>query len=74
MTPRQLRIIELRGKLMGYLSAAERDKLMEELGRLVKAEAVVRLPGASMGADMETAIAREDGIPVFDGVEAFLAR
>jgi len=40
MTPRQLRIIELRGKLLGWLSAAERDKLTEELGRLVKAEAV----------------------------------
>jgi len=39
MTARQLRIIELRGQLMGWLKQAERDKLLEELARLVKAEA-----------------------------------
>ena len=39
MTARQLRIIELRGKLMGWLSAKERDRLLAELARLVKAEA-----------------------------------
>ena len=32
--------------------------------------AVVRLPGASTGADMETRLARKNGIPVFDSVEA----
>jgi len=40
MTARQLRIIELRAKLMGYLPAAERDRLTDELARLVRAEAV----------------------------------
>jgi len=50
------------------------DWMRVDLAWLPFAEAVVRLPGESVGADMETAIAREDGIPVFDGVEAFLAR
>ena len=50
------------------------DWMRVDLAWLPFAEAVVRLPGASVGADMETVIAREDGIPVFDGVEAFLAR
>ena len=40
MTPRQLRILELRVKLRGWLSAPERDRLLTELARLVKAEAV----------------------------------
>ena len=40
MTARQLRIIELRAKLRGWLAADERDRLLAELARLVKAEAV----------------------------------
>ena len=39
MSPRQLRIIELRGKLRGWLPAKERDRLLAELARLVRAEA-----------------------------------
>lgn len=34
---------------------------------------LVRLPGESAGADREVAFARERGIPVFFGVDAFLA-
>lgn len=36
-------------------------------------QAVVRLPGASIGADMEVSHARSLGIPVFAGVEEFLS-
>ena len=39
---------------------------------LRQCEALVRLPGASKGADMEVADAVKVGIPVFLSVEAFL--
>ena len=35
-------------------------------------EALVRLPGESPGADREVAEARRLGLPVFEGVDAFL--
>ncbi len=38
-----------------------------------KADAVLRLPGISRGADLETAMARECGIPVFGSVEEVVA-
>lgn len=38
-----------------------------------RCDALVRLPGESSGADREAALARELGIPVFDGVDAALA-
>ena len=44
MTPRQLRIIELRVKLRGWLPAKERDRLLAELARLVRAETALWLP------------------------------
>jgi len=49
------------------------DWMRIDLAWLPFAEAVVRLPGKSKGADVETASARSRGRPVFDGVEAFLA-
>ena len=33
------------------------------------ADAVLRLPGLSKGADMETALARNKGVPVFYSIE-----
>ena len=50
-----------------------KDWMRIDLAWLPYAEAVVRLPGESTGADVETASARSRGRPVFDGVEAFLA-
>ena len=35
-------------------------------------DALVRMPGESTGADLEVEQARNLGIPVFDGVDAFL--
>jgi hypothetical protein len=49
------------------------DWIGADLPWVAAADAVLRLPGESTGADMETAHARERGIPVFDSVEALLA-
>lgn len=38
-----------------------------------RCDALVRLPGRSSGADREVFVAGKLGIPVFDGVDAFLA-
>lgn len=38
-----------------------------------RCDAVVRLPGLSVGADLETAEARERGLPVFASVEEAVA-
>lgn len=38
-----------------------------------RCQALIRLPGASVGADQEVAWAREFGLPVFADVDAFLA-
>lgn len=49
------------------------DWLDTDLAWVGVAEAVLRLPGESTGADVETAHARALGIPVFDSVEAVVA-
>jgi nucleoside 2-deoxyribosyltransferase len=41
---------------------------------LSKCDAVVRLPGESSGADREVGYAKRLGLPVFNGVDAFLQR
>lgn len=38
------------------------------------ADAVLRLPGESVGADKEVALAKELGIPVYESIEELLAR
>ncbi len=48
------------------------DWLRLDLAWLEKCDCLIRLPGESSGADREAARARELGLPVFDGVEAFL--
>ena len=43
-----------------------------DLAWLKVAEALVRIPGESVGADREVAVANRRGIPTFFSVEAFL--
>ena len=43
-----------------------------DTGWVLSCDSVVRLPGDSLGADREVAIARENKIPVYFGVQAFL--
>lgn len=50
------------------------DWMRLDLDWLPVCDAVVRLPGNSRGADMETSAARDYNIPVFDSVAAFLAK
>lgn len=45
------------------------DWLNIDFSWLVKADAVLRLPGDSDGADLECALAKAKNIPVFDSVE-----
>lgn len=49
------------------------DWLRVDLDWVACADAVLRLPGESTGADQETAFARGRGIPVFDSEAALLA-
>lgn len=39
---------------------------------LTACDALVRLPGESVGADIEVDVARRQGIPVYEGTAAFL--
>lgn len=41
---------------------------------LAVCDALVRLPGYSPGADREVALAKQRGVPVYEGVQAFLER
>jgi len=45
-----------------------------DLAWVAVAEALVRLPGESSGADREVALAEQLGIPVFASVEGFLLK
>jgi hypothetical protein len=49
------------------------DWIGADLPWVAVADAVLRLPGESTGADMETAHAREHGIPVFTSVAELVA-
>ena len=50
--------------------AAQGDVMYETAARLLQhCDAVLRLPGASAGADNDVAIARERGLPVYHRVE-----
>jgi len=51
-----------------------KDWMRVDLAWLPCAEAVVRLPGESAGANIEYTEAVRQGIPTFKSVEAFLAR
>jgi hypothetical protein len=46
--------------------------MAQDLAWVGNADAVLRLPGESSGADREVAHARKNGIPVFDSVEALV--
>lgn len=49
------------------------DWMRIDLAWLAAADAVLRLPGESSGADRETALADELGIPVFHDLDELLA-
>lgn len=48
------------------------DWMRIDLAWLEAADALLRLPGASSGADREVALAESRGIPVFHDIEALL--
>lgn len=50
------------------------DWLALDLEWLAVCDCLVRLPGESPGADREVAEARRLGLPVYEGVEAFVGR
>ncbi len=52
--------------------ASYEDFMRLDLALLERSDAVLRLPGESIGADREVAHARELGIPVFEGEDAAL--
>lgn len=63
----------LRG--MGTGDAGEGDVMYETAHRLLQhCNAVLRLPGASTGADKDVEIARERGLPVYRTIEEIPAR
>jgi len=49
------------------------DWIRMGLAWVAQCDALVRLPGESPGADREVAEARRLGLPLFEGVDAFLA-
>lgn len=61
------------GTAVGAPGMSHADWLGIDLAWVGVADAVLRLPGESTGADMETAYARERGIPVFDTIGEVLA-
>lgn len=58
---------------MGNDDMQHADWMGVDLPWVAASDAVLRLPGESVGADMEVACARERGIPVFETVEALVA-
>jgi hypothetical protein len=50
------------------------DWLAMDLPWVRRADAVLRLPGASRGADLEERVARRAGVPVFNDVESLVLR
>jgi len=60
---------------LSHYSEARRPRHYEEwmaldFAWIRKCDAMLRLPGASSGADREVALARELGIPVFEAIES----
>lgn len=55
-----------------FVDAGHGDWLAADLPWLRSADAVVRLPGESVGAEIEVAEARKIGIPVHFGLDACL--
>lgn len=58
---------------MGNDQMTHADWMGVDLPWVAVCDAVLRLPGESTGADLETACAREHGIPVFASVEELRA-
>lgn len=61
------------GTIQGNGEMSHADWLAVDLPWVEVADAVLRLPGESAGADREVAHARERGIPVFDSIDDLIA-
>lgn len=53
-----------------FVPATHQDWLAADLPWVACSDAVLRLPGTSLGADKEVAFAEARGIPVFESLEA----
>lgn len=60
-------------KLPGHEAIAHESWIASDLPWVEMADAVLRLPGESIGADMETRHADEHGVPVFHSLADLLA-
>lgn len=56
-----------------FLRLEHQDWLGTDLPVVARSDAVLRLPGESKGADMETACAAEHGVPVFTDIPSLVA-
>lgn len=63
-----------RGTSIGNVMMSHADWIGVDLPWVAVANAVVRLPGESVGADAEVAHAIALGIPVFDGLDSLIAQ
>lgn len=60
------------GTRQGNEELSHSDWRRVDLPWVAVSDAVLRLPGESVGSDRETAFARECGIPVFESVQAVI--
>lgn len=61
------------GTVTGNEDMTHTDWIEVDLPWVVASDAVLRLPGESTGADMETSCARDHGVPVFGSVAEVVA-
>jgi len=59
-------------RLPGAWAIPHEAWIANDLPIIERCDAVLRLPGISVGADIETAFALENNIPVFDSIEELL--
>lgn len=57
---------------LGNEELSHADWMGIDLAWVAVSDALLRLPGESKGADMEVECARENGVPVFGGIEAIV--
>lgn len=61
-----------RASAMSGLDLSHEDWMEVDLPWVERADAVLRLPGESLGADREVAHAKRAGIPVYDSIQDLL--